>query len=182
MPTHTDTELQTLKINHFQTLSAYQQAYAQGLVEDNEISFIDEYIQADWTQSDPDHPGFIRNKPAGGGAGTAYNFAHTPNSSASSPVTVVFGQEQRESRMITVSGNISITFNVNNMADNYLWIKNSGSSSITPTISQVNFNGTPITNIYKPTAGLSISAGKIGELRVIVNTDGAFISKNDLTL
>lgn len=60
---HTDTELQELKINNFATLADYQAAYAQGLIDSNELSFIDENLQPDWSQTDSEAADYIKNKP-----------------------------------------------------------------------------------------------------------------------
>ena len=78
---HTDTDVQTLRINSFATLADYQAAYGQGLVDSNEISFIDEPIQADWSQTIGTAPDFIRNKPSIPGSTGTPKIGTTPGAS-----------------------------------------------------------------------------------------------------
>ena len=61
--THTDTPVSTLKINKFATKADYDAAIAQGLITENELSFVEETTQANWTQSDTSAPDYIKNKP-----------------------------------------------------------------------------------------------------------------------
>lgn len=113
-----------------------------------------------------------------------YNFTHTANATVStSTVTVTFAANQRNSRMISISADLGITFAVNNTADNYLWIKNTGSSEVDVTISSVTSGGNTVSNVYVPADGITVPAGKVTEIGIIVNADGAFITaRNDLSL
>lgn len=61
--THTDTPVSTLKINKFATKADYDAAIAQELITENELSFVEETTQANWTQSDTTAPDYIQNKP-----------------------------------------------------------------------------------------------------------------------
>ena len=112
------------------------------------------------------------------------DFTHTSNTTIStSTTTVTFTASQRNSRMITISNDLDITFACNNYSDNYLWIKNASASSVDITIGGVTSNNTNVSNIYMPSDDISIPAGKVCEIGIIVNADGAFItSRNDLTL
>lgn len=113
-----------------------------------------------------------------------HNLTHMANTTVStSTTTVTFAANQRGSRMITVSADLGVTLAVNNAADNYLWIKNAGSAEVDITISAVTSSGSSVSNVYMPADGISVPAGKVVEIGIIVNTDGAFItSRNDLTL
>jgi hypothetical protein len=109
---------------------------------------------------------------------------HTANTTVStSTTTITFEASRRCSKMITVSADLGVTFVVNNAADNYLWIKNTGSSEVDITVSAVTSGGNNVANVYMPADGISVPAGKVVEIGIIVNADGAFItSRNDLTL
>ena len=113
-----------------------------------------------------------------------YDFMHIANSTVNtSTTTILFEANRRCSQMITVSADIGITFDVRNKSDNYLWIKNTDSSEIDVTISSVVNNQTAVSNVYVPTDGISVPAGGICEIGIVVNADGAFItSRNDLEL
>lgn len=183
---HTDTDITTLKINSFETLADYQAAYAQGLIDSNELSFIDESLQADWNQSDSTAPDYIKNKPTiGSGGGLSdYDFTHTANTTVSTSTTAVtFAANQRCSAMLTISNDLGLTIACNNEADNYLWIKNTGSAEVDVTISSITKNSTAVNSVYIPSDGITVPAGGLCEIGIIVNADGAFItSRNDLTL
>ena len=122
--------------------------------------------------------------PAGSGGLTNYDFTHVANTTVStSTTTITFAANQRGSQMITVSADIGITFDVRNLSDNYLWIKNTGSSEIDVTISSVVNDQTTVSNVYVPTDGISVPAGGLCEIGIVRNADGAFItSRNDLEL
>ncbi|MBQ3734353.1 MAG: hypothetical protein II859_10370 [Bacteroidales bacterium] len=109
---------------------------------------------------------------------------HTANTTVStSTTTITFTADQRCSKMITVSADLGVTFAVNNTTDNYLWIKNTGSAEVDITVSAVTSSGNNVANVYMPADGISIPAGKVVEIGIIVNADGAFItSRNDLAL
>lgn len=109
---------------------------------------------------------------------------HAANTTVrNSTTTITFAAGQRCSKMITVSADLGVTFAVNNTTDNYLWIKNTGSAEVDITVSAVTYGGNNVANVYMPADGISIPAGKVVEIGIIVNADGAFItSRNDLTL
>lgn len=123
---------------------------------------------------------------SGGGDGFSdYNFTHTANEPPipvpTPTVTITYAANTRGSRMITVNADIGITFAVNNSSDNYLWIKNTGSAEVDVTVSAVTKNSTAVSNVYVPSDGITVPAGGLCEIGVIVNADGAFItSRNDL--
>lgn len=125
-----------------------------------------------------------KNIPSGGGGGlTNYDFTHTANQAVSGSVTVTYAANTRGSRMISASADLSITFAVNNSSDNYLWIKNTGSSDIDILISSVTYNNSSVSNVYMPEDGISVPAGKVCEIGIVCNADGAFItSRSDLSL
>jgi hypothetical protein len=51
------------------------------------------------------------------------------------------------------------------------------------TVSAVTSGGNNVSNVYMPADGISVPAGNVVEIGIIVNADGAFItSRNDLTL
>ena len=60
---HTDIELQALNINNFKTISDYQSAKDGGLIDENDICFVEEQIYPDWNESDSGSPSYILNKP-----------------------------------------------------------------------------------------------------------------------
>lgn len=60
---HTDTDIQKVKINKFSTLADFTAAQTGGLIGPDEISFVDEPINADWNQSDSTKADYIKNKP-----------------------------------------------------------------------------------------------------------------------
>ena len=115
---------------------------------------------------------------------TAYDYIHSTNTTISgSTATVTFAANQRGSAMLTVSADIGLTIACNNGSDNYIWIKNTGSAEVDVMISGVTANSTAISNVYMPSDGITVPAGGLCEIGVIVNADGAFItSRNDLAL
>ena len=123
--------------------------------------------------------------PAGGGGGglSDYNFSHTTNTTVSTSVTVTYAADTRGSKMVSTAADLAVTFAVNNNSDNYLWVKNTGSSEIDITVSAVTHNNSSASNVYMPSDGISVPAGHVCEIGIIVNADGAFItSRNDLSL
>lgn len=121
---------------------------------------------------------------SGGGGVSDYDYTHTANTTVStSTATVIFAADQRCTKMITVSADVGLTFAVNNGADNYLWVRNSGSAEVDVTVSAVTSGGNSVSNVYMPTDGITVPAGGVCEIGVICNADGCFItSRNDLTL
>ena len=119
----------------------------------------------------------------GGGGFTDYNFTHVANTTVSTSTTITFAANTRGSQMVSTSADLAVTFAVNNGSDNYLWIRNTGAADIDITISAVTAGGSPVANIYIPTDGITVAAGNVCEIGIIVNADGAFItSRSDLSL
>jgi len=158
--TPTETQLASFKIHKFATLADFYAALnlSPCPIGPNDLSIVEET--------------------------SLYDFMHIANSTVStSTTTILFEANRRCSQMITVSADIGITFDVRNLSDNYLWIKNTDSSDIDVTISSVVNNQTAISNVYVPTDGISVPAGGVCEIGIVVNADGAFItSRNDLEL
>ncbi|MDD6581625.1 MAG: hypothetical protein PUF10_02960 [Bacteroidales bacterium] len=123
-------------------------------------------------------------KTIGGGGGlTDYDFTHVGNTTVTTSTTITFAANTRGSQMVSTSADLAVTFAVNNGSDNYLWIKNTGAADIDITISAVTAGGSPVSNVYIPDDGISVAAGKVCEIGIIVNADGAFItSRSDLSL
>ena len=121
---------------------------------------------------------------SGGGSLSNYDFTHTANTTVSgSTTTVTFAANQRGSAMLTISADLGLTIACNNGSDNYIWVKNIGSAEIDVTISAVTKNSTAVSYVYVPSDGITVPAGGVCEIGVIVNSDGAFItSRNDLAL
>jgi len=114
---------------------------------------------------------------------TDHNFTHTSNTTVSTSVTVTYAANTRGSRMVSTSADLSVTFAVNNSSDNYLWVRNTGSSEIDITINSVTHNSGSVSNVYMPSDGISVPAGNVCEIGIVCNADGAFItSRNDLAL
>ena len=104
-------------------------------------------------------------------------------STVSTSVTVTYAANTRGSRMVSTSADLGVSFVVNNYSDNYLWIKNTGSSEIDITINSITFDEWPVSNVYMPSDGISVPAGNVCEIGIICTDNGAFISsRNDLTL
>ena len=121
--------------------------------------------------------------PAGSGGLSNHDFTHTANTTVSTSTTVTFAANTRCSRMVSASADLSVAFAVNNSSDNYLWIKNTGSSDIDIAINSVTHNSTSVSNVYVPDDGITVPAGKVCEIGIVCNADGAFItSRSDLSL
>lgn len=60
---HTDTDITDFKINQFNSLSDFQAAQSQGMIGENDVSFVNDTVQADWNENDSTAESFIRNKP-----------------------------------------------------------------------------------------------------------------------
>lgn len=97
--------------------------------------------------------------------------------------SAVFAADERDTVMVTTSADLSVSITCNNDADNYIWVANSGNADIDILISSVTHSGSPVSNIYIPSDGITAVAGQVCEIGVVCNADGAFItSRNDLTL
>lgn len=117
------------------------------------------------------------------GLGASHDFTHTSNSTVTTSVTVTYAANTRGSRMVSTSADLSVSFAVNNSSDNYLWVRNTGSSEIDITINSVTHNSGSVSNVYMPSDGISVPAGNVCEIGIVCNADGAFItSRNDLAL
>lgn len=114
----------------------------------------------------------------------SHDFTHTTNTTVSaSTATVTFAANTRGSAMLTASADLALTIVCNNLSDNYIWIRNNGSAEVDIVIGGVQHNGSAVSNVYVPSDGITVPAGGLCEIGIIVNTDGAFItSRNDLTL
>ena len=115
---------------------------------------------------------------SGGGGLSNYDFTHTGAQGVSGTVTVTFAANTRGSRMMTATADIGLAIVCNNSADNYIWIKNTGSADIDVTISSVTYNNSSLTSgkIFLPEDGITVPKGNVCEIGVICNNDGAFIT------
>ena len=131
-----------------------------------------------------DGVGWQTPQSGGGGGGLSdYDFTHVNPTVSGSTATITFSANQRGSAMMGVSSDIGLTIACNNGSDNYIWVKNIGSAEIDVTINAVTKNGTTVSYVYVPSDGITVPAGGVCEIGVIVNSDGAFItSRNDLAL
>lgn len=122
--------------------------------------------------------------PDSGGGSTTHDFTHTADTTVSeSTTTITFAASQRNSQMITISDDLGLNIVCNNLSDNYLWIRNISGVEVDITISSVTLGATGVANVYVPSDGISVPAGCVCELGIVVNSDGAFItSRNDLSL
>lgn len=124
------------------------------------------------------------NQSGGGGGLSDYDFTHSSNTTVStSTTTVTFAANQRGSAMLTISADLGLTIACNNGSDNYIWVKNTGSAEVDVTISGVTKDSLAVSSVYVPSDGITVPAGGLCEIGIIVNADGAFItSRNDLAL
>lgn len=119
----------------------------------------------------------------GSGTSTDHDFSHTPNTTVSGATCTVSFPAGRGTVMLSASADLSLTVVCNNLADNYIWIKNTGSSDIDILIDSITLRGNSVTNVYMPSDGISVPAGNVCEIGIVCNADGAFItSRNDLSL
>lgn len=115
---------------------------------------------------------------SGGGGLTNYDFTHTANQSVSGSVTVTFAADTKGSRMVSTTADLSVSLVVNNEAENILWVKNTGTSDIDVIINSVTHNNSSVSsfNIHAPNDGITVKAGLVAEIGIVVNSDGAFIT------
>ena len=115
---------------------------------------------------------------SGGGGLSDYDFTHTIASGVSGTVTVTFAASTRGSRMMTATADIGLAIVCNNSADNYIWVKNNGSSDIDVTINSVTYNNSSMlaSKIFIPEDGITIPKGNVAEIGIVCNADGAFIT------
>lgn len=95
---------------------------------------------------------------------------------STSSATVTFGASQRGTHFIAAQNDLSITFNVNNESDNYLWIYNTGNSAIQIYVADVLHNEAQVQYIYIPEDDIIIQPGYAGEIGIVYNNVGAFIT------
>lgn len=125
-------------------------------------------------------------EPVGTGVGMAtYDMSHTPmgsGSGTSGVITVTFPANQRGTRMINSNDDTDLDVVCNNSSDNYIWIYNSSNSTIGVTIDSVTYNGVQLNpSDIHVAMETDLESGKIMEIGIICNADGAFItSRNDL--
>lgn len=102
-----------------------------------------------------------------------------------SSVEVTFSGLQRNSKMITVYDDVSISIKIDSLysVDNILWVKNDGDEEIEITVSVLTREeGANYIEIlaYLPSGGIRVPAGHVSELKVIVSHNGVFITSSDL--
>lgn len=109
-------------------------------------------------------------------------FTYTPNSVATASTVSINFNSFRNSQMITISGNTNFIFNVDNQADNILWVYNSGTTDITFGISGVTYYGNNVTMFGFPKDWLTFASGQMAEIGLICDDDGAkFTWRDDLS-
>ena len=101
-----------------------------------------------------------------------YNSIEATNGSAS----VSFEAGKRNAILISATSNFTLSINDNNNScDNYIWIQNDGSSQINVSLS-IYKNYMMLNSKIGPSGGITVAAGKVCELRIIVFDNVAFIS------
>ena len=74
----------------------------------------------------------------------------------------------------------TININCNNTSENYIWVKNNGSSTATITLGDVSLNETEYDtddiHVFTTANNISITSGQIMELKIIATTEAAFIN------
>lgn len=117
------------------------------------------------------------------GSITGHDYTHQPDTgtSISGSQTITYAANTRGSKTVTASGNLTLDFIVNNGADNLLWIINNSGSPIDIAINSVTSNNVT-QSIFLPENGIDVDNGYVCEIGVIVNADGAYITRNDLVL
>lgn len=114
----------------------------------------------------------------GSGGLTNYDYTHTASTFQSGTVAVTFAANQRCSVMYGASADLALAITCNNGADNYIWVKNTGTADIDITISSVTYNNSSLaaSNIFLPSDGITVPKGCVCEIGVLCNADGAFIT------
>lgn len=105
-----------------------------------------------------------------------HDFTFDSETVSTSSATVTFGASQRGTHAIATQNDLSITFNVNNESDNYLWIHNTGSSAIQIYIYDMFHNGSRVSSIFMPEDDIIIQPGYTCEIGIVCNSVGAFIT------
>ena len=114
------------------------------------------------------------------------DITHQGNVTATSSQEVIFNANLRGSKMITTSlTTLSVTLKIFNNSDNYLWVKNTGNSDLEVLIEDIYYlgtgNGNIVQNVYIPPGDITIPAGRMCEIGIVSNSNGAFITtRNDL--
>ena len=111
------------------------------------------------------------------------DLSHTGSSTATSgTVNITFGANQRCSNFITANGNVNLAIACNNSSDNYIWVYNAGSTSIDVTIGAITSNGQNLVVPVYIAGDMSVAAGKVLEIGMVLNRNGVFITtRNDLS-
>lgn len=106
-----------------------------------------------------------------------HNFTFDNEVVSTSSATVTFGASQRGTHFIASSNDLSITLNVNNESDNYLWVVNTNETdAIQIYIYDIFHNGSQVQRIYMPEDDIIIQPGYVGEIGIVCNEAGAFIT------
>lgn len=109
--------------------------------------------------------------------GAPRDMTHLRDITASgSTQTVTFDANTAGTAFINIPSNLSIsalslTINVNNRSENYIWIENKKSSDVDVLISSVSHNNNTVTNAYLPKDGITVPAGQTCEIGLVVNQD-----------
>ena len=105
-----------------------------------------------------------------------HDFIYSSIEATNGSAAVSFEAGQRNAILISATSNFTLTINAfGNSCDNYIWIQNDGSSQINVSLS-IYKNFMTINSKIGPSGGITIAAGKICELRVIVFDNVAFIT------
>lgn len=155
MPLHSTSAIaETLKINHFETFADYQSVRNQNLIDDNELSFIDEQIQSDWAQTNSNEPDFIKNKPELIGPGTLTTTAITSLSTATDePLS-----GSVKLHKVSKTGNYNDLVNKPTIRNGVLTIQTGATPNLNNSFSANQGENTTIT-LHKV-----VSTGKVGDL------------------
>ena len=127
----------------------------------------------------------ITNGTSASWASMKHDFGFASDGSQSLSYSAFF-DPGRDSRVITISDDIMVSFYIGNYSDNYLWIENTGSSDADVTIGGAYYwygssSMQQISEVILPTDPLTIPAGQVCEIGIIANSYGAFITwRSDL--
>ena len=196
---HTDTPVSDLKINKFASVADFEAAQAQSLIGADEISFIDEAMQVDWSQSDDTEPDYIKNKPDLKPVATSGSYNDLTNKptipSAPGTLNTTATTAQSTSSSEALSGNVTLhkiakTGSYSDLIGkptipaaqvNTDWNSNSGVSQI---LNRPDIEASTILRIYRSltgTAGTSTSPYRsskwdITDTSITSYTDGMVVS------
>lgn len=105
-----------------------------------------------------------------------HDFTFDSETVSTSSVTVTFGASQRGAHFIAAENDLSITLNVNNESDNYLWVYNGDANAIQVYIQDITHSGSQVNHIYIPEDDIIIQPGYACEIGIISNSAVAFIT------